>query len=126
MRQHLIGVWKLVSYETEKPDGSIVTPFGREVRGLLVYTADGFMSGQVMKEGRESPSSDGYIAYCGAWRADEPSGEVIHTVHASLHPGWAGTEQRRGVRFDGGDLILSAVTERPGSVWTSRLRWRRA
>lgn len=141
MNEQLIGVWKLVSYETRKPDGSTVTPFGDDVRGLLIYTADGFMSGQVMKAGRPQLSGsygargkseaavaafEGYIAYCGRWRVDAESGEVIHNVESSLYPNWVGSEQRRGVAFEDGELVLSAATERSSGVWISLLRWQRA
>lgn len=140
MNEGLVGVWRLVSYETAKPDGSVVQPFGPHVTGMLIYTADGCMSGQVMRNGRAplpaayrksgasefiAAAFDGYIAYCGRWRHDASRGEVVHIVEASLYPNWVGSEQRRGVLLEGDRLTLSAATIRADGEWISRLVWRK-
>jgi hypothetical protein len=124
IREVLVGVWELLSYQIRNSDGTVELPFGA-ARGLLIYTADGFMSGQVMREERASPM-DGYIAYCGRWRVDETTEEVIHTVTASLYPKWVGSEQRRGVRMEGEDsLTLAAPFMKDGAARVGILRWRR-
>jgi hypothetical protein len=136
----LAGTWRLVSCEAEGDDGGIAYPQGEDAVGLLVYTTDGFMSGQVMRRGRESlPAGyrqggasgrvqnafEGYIAYCGRYRVDESAGEVIHTVEAALYPNWVGTEQRRTYHIDGNRLTLLAVSERGGKKKVARLIWER-
>lgn len=140
MNESLVGVWRLLSYETERPDGAVVQPFGPRVTGMLIYTADGCMSGQVMKNDRAplpaayrkggaaesiAAAFDGYIAYCGRWRYDVSRGEVIHIVEASLYPNWVGSEQRRGVLLEGDRLTLSAEAARADGTWISRLVWRK-
>jgi hypothetical protein len=139
-RDRFPGTWRLLSYQTHLPDGTIEYPFGEEATGLLIYTLEGAMSGQVMRAGRASlPSGyrrsgavdevlaafEGYIAYCGAYRVEEESSEVIHCVEASLFPNWVGTEQRRGYQFDAERLALSAEGSRKGVTVSNRLIWQR-
>ncbi|MBI4903506.1 MAG: lipocalin-like domain-containing protein [Acidobacteria bacterium] len=141
IRTQLIGTWRLRSYETVHANGSVDYPFGSGAVGLLVYTADGFMSGHVMRSGRPHlPSGyrgkrsaeealdafDGYIAYCGRYTVDESTNEVVHHVEASLYPNWVGGEQRRGVSFADGVLTLSASRAVKGGTVVHRLVWVRA
>lgn len=125
-----------------KPSGEILLPFGEHVAGMLIYTAQGHMSGQLMKREREAlpdgyrkhgakeiitAAFEGYIAYCGTWRYDAEREEVVHTVEASLYPNWVGTEQRRGIRFASPNrMILSAVLPRSDGEWTGVLTWERS
>ncbi|MBL8231287.1 MAG: lipocalin-like domain-containing protein [Bryobacterales bacterium] len=118
------GTWRLVSYECVSGSQEPRFPLGEDAVGLLVYSSDGFMSGQVMKRGHTSASE--YIAYCGPFHVDEDAGDVVHRVEASLLARWIGTEQRRHFEFAGDDLILTAITERDGAMITYRLIWRRA
>jgi hypothetical protein len=124
--ERFAGVWRLVSYETQEADGATVEPFGPDAVGMLIYTKDGYMSGQVMRRGRENreAGAEGYIAYCGSYRVDE-AGEVIHQVEASLYPGWVGSEQRRGYAFAGIRLTLSAKLRRKGREIVGKLVWER-
>lgn len=126
--ERFAGVWRLVSYETRQADGATAQPFGADAVGMLIYTPDGFMSGQVMRGGRESgrEGTDGYIAYCGRYRVEEEKGEVVHRVEASLYPGWVGSEQRRGYAFAGTRLVLSAKLRRKGVEIVYELVWERA
>jgi hypothetical protein len=48
----LIGVWRLVKYTDEHEDSDHTQPFGPNPQGFLIYTADGFVSAQLMKPGR--------------------------------------------------------------------------
>jgi hypothetical protein len=48
----LIGVWALVSYSDEQPGREDAHPFGPEPQGFLIYTADGFVSAQLMRPRR--------------------------------------------------------------------------
>jgi hypothetical protein len=127
------GTWRLVSYEMQEEDGPVVYPFGPHAVGLLLYTEDGVMSGQLMQPGRDAkpgaqmhPSLAGYIAYCGRYLVDEVAGEVVHHVEASLYPPWVGSEQRRRFAFAGQRLTLSASRWRDGKETVHRLVWERA
>jgi len=50
----LIGVWSLVAYTHESENGDETDPFGPSPQGFLIYTADGFVSAQLMKPGRRA------------------------------------------------------------------------
>ncbi len=121
------GTWRLLAYESLAPDGSITLPFGEAPAGLLIYTTDGRMSGQVMRRTRDRLASgplDNYIAYFGAFSIDDAAREVVHSVEGSLYPNWIGTQQRRGFTFSGNRLTLTAALKRNPSV--NRLTWERA
>src|SRR5262249_7159277 len=116
------------------PDGSIQHPLGQDAVGLLVYTANGHMTGQVMQTDRGVPAAGyraltpkevGYIAYCGTYTVDDESNEVVHHVTAALFPNWIGSEQRRAFEFSGNHLILSARVTHGGEVIAHRLVWER-
>ncbi|MBI3207903.1 MAG: lipocalin-like domain-containing protein [Candidatus Solibacter usitatus] len=135
------GVWRLVSYEARWSDGCVHYPFGEHATGMLVYTADGHMTGQVMRSGRKHlPSGyrkagvvenaldafDGYIAYCGRYRVEESTSEIVHIVEASLYPNWTGGEQRRRYSLQGDVLTLEAARPAKDKTVVNRLVWRRA
>jgi hypothetical protein len=139
-RDRFPGTWRLISYGTHFPDGRVEHPFGDEATGLLIYTADGAMSGQVMRAGRAHlpngyrrsgavepvvAAFEGYIAYCGIYQVEEDTLHVVHHVEASLFPNWVGTQQRRGYQFDGERLTLTAPGSRSGVQVSNRLIWQR-
>jgi hypothetical protein len=81
LRERLVGSWRLISYEVRDGDGELAGyPLGDDAAGYLIYTADGFMSVQVMRrdrpryqaeglgDGTEAESADAarcYVAYAG-------------------------------------------------------------
>lgn len=120
-RDDFIGTWRLLSYEAAWPEGRREFPFGADATGLLVYTREGYMSGQVMR--RNHTSGAEYIAYCGPFDVDVAAGEVVHTVEASLYPKWVGSQQRRRFFFEGGRLTLSAPGKWQGETVLYTLVW---
>lgn len=74
LRAALIGTWRLVSYEaTSVDDGEVVRPYGEHPLGLIMYTADGYMSAQITTPDRPLFGSSG----------------------RSTGPGWHGWTERR-------------------------------
>lgn len=121
-------------------------PFGRNPKGLLLYTADGYMSAQLMR--RQSGgdyarfandiyqfASDkelacaarGYLAYSGTYTvgtmADAdiktPVAVVNHSVHVSLFPNWLGSTQTRIVWLEG-DRLMLVPPEKEWARWKVR------
>jgi hypothetical protein len=43
-----IGIWKLISLESQADDGTLTYPFGKDVAGLAMIDARGYFSAQVM------------------------------------------------------------------------------
>ena len=136
----LIGTWRLQSFVSRRGDVERY-PFGADAMGLLVYTATGHMSGQLMRGGRPSigagtlgggsdsdvrAAATGYVAYAGTFDVDEADSIVMHHVALSLLPNLVGTVQRRHVVWDGDVLELRTPIEQVGDTpQRAHLRWER-
>ncbi len=132
-----VGTWKLVSWEVTQPDGTIHYPYGKDAVGFLIYTADGYMSAEIMNPDRQQnnptfplepaarqtlPDPDRaraystYLSYCGTYTVE--GNVVTHHVKAGLIPAWTGSEQVRPFKFDRGCLVIK--------VGNQKLTWERA
>ncbi|KUL91545.1 hypothetical protein ZTR_01579 [Talaromyces verruculosus] len=126
IRKSLVGTWKLVSY-TSKParkDGPIEYPLGKDARGYIIYTADGYMSAQIMRPGSKpystmddpfaiaddeaADAARHYLAYTGPFEVIEHEGKVAvkHHTNLALVPNWAGNHQLRFCELEGNELVL--------------------
>jgi Lipocalin-like domain len=138
----LIGVWTLVSYTHEQADREDTHPFGLQPQGFLIYTADRFVSAQLMKPGRSpfhssewdhgtpeeyQESGSGYIAYCGTYEVDEEKATVTHIPSVALLPNLIHGRQCRSIDLQGDRLILrtASAPAANGFYVTSRLEWKR-
>ena len=129
IRKALTGTWKLVSYVSKPSDcsGPNGYPMGKDVQGYIMYTADGFMSAQLMAPGSlkytnndvfdvaEKEAADAsrhYLAYSGPYEIEILEGKPIlkHRMDVSLVPNWAGTHQLRRCELKGDELVLGPVT----------------
>lgn len=135
-----IGTWKLLRCEHRFDDGRIVYPLGKDAAGLLVYTAEGYMSGCLMNPNRprfkttelfagaveeKAQAMEGYVHYGG--RFELQTDHVIHHVEISLFPNWIGSRQQRYFKFANGEMELftnAFVAE--GGKQTAHLFWKRA
>jgi hypothetical protein len=143
LRRALIGTWRLVSYEaTAVEDGDVVLPYGEHPLGILMYSADGYMSAQIA--GRDRASFDAgrqeyarpeelaeaarhYLAYTGRFRVPDGT-TVVHEVVVSLFPNWTGGAQLRVARLEGRtlQLALPAPVSVAGKQRDGTLTWERA
>ena len=134
----LFGAWRLKRWEIVRADGSLTEPFGRDAEGLILYTADGWMSATIMAAGRaplshpnprlappgeRAAAFDTYFSYGGRWRVVD--GSVHHEVLVALNPTMTGTVQVRGARLTARTLHLSAVERDGSSTREHRIAWRR-
>lgn len=136
----LAGTWQLESWTIGYSDRDELTaPFGEEPEGLLLYTADGWMSASICRPDRRpfpadaSPRSIGddlkaeaygsYFHYAGRYRVQD--GDVIHYVSQSLNPNFPGSEQLRHAELDGQTLVLSGKDEVRGVTRFHSLVWHR-
>ena len=142
LRNAVLGTWELVSYTEENDGGPITYPLGPDALGLIMYTADGYMSAQIMRPDRpafDRPETDGgtpeqaaaaaagYLAYSGPFTVDEDTGVLHHQPRVSLLPNWLNLTQLRHSTLVGDHLTLSAITNAPDGVETiSTLVWKRA
>ncbi len=141
----LVGAWHLMDWTVHREDGTTAQPLGEAPVGLIVYTADGRMTGQMMRLYRPrfrrprataaDPTGDpdeivvafnGYVAYFGTYRVDAAAGAVRHRVEAALIPNWEGVELVRTAELDGNRLVLRTPPVKVGGVPQSGcLTWRR-
>jgi hypothetical protein len=121
-KAQLEGTWQLESWAVGYSDRDNFTyPYGEDPQGLLLYTADGWMSASISRSDRALLPPDvsfrkleesvraaaftSYFHYAGRYRVVE--GDVIHYVTQSLNPNFPGTEQLRHAELDGQTLVLS-------------------
>ncbi len=118
-----VGVWKLISCDAIRKNGSILPIYGKNPIGRLYYDAAGNMSVHIMKNGRHKFSGEtkfrathaemraayeSYEAYFSTYVVDVANQLIRHTVLGGLFPNWTGGIQSRYYQFDGPDrLILS-------------------
>ncbi|WP_210135070.1 lipocalin-like domain-containing protein [Staphylococcus sp. GDX8P80P] len=135
LKEQLIGTWKLVRYQDEDKDGNIFFPLGKDATGFIMYNPDGYMSAQLMQQGRQAYESGdlhtgtqdemaeaahGYVAYAGRFELDEENSTVYHTMEVSMNPTWLGDTQPRLFELEGD--TLSIVN---GNVPNQKLVWQR-
>lgn len=130
-----------MNYTEEQSGREDILPFGPDPQGFLIYTADGFVSAQLMRTGRSAfhssdwhhgtpeeylASGSGYIAYSGTYEVEEEA-MVTHIPSVSLLPNLIGARQCRSIDLEGDRLVLRAagVPVAGGSEFTSRLEWKR-
>jgi hypothetical protein len=136
VHDRLVGHWTLLSYHAIHPDGSTGKPYGDAI-GRLCYDEHGYMSGQVMRPGRQPVAHRddgvrnlraayaGYVAYFGTYEVNSAGDMVTHHVQGSLNPAWVGGQQVRRMRFDGDRLILQADVTRAEGIVRHVLTWQR-
>ena len=139
MHSPLVGTWKLVDYSFLHEDGTVEKPWGKDVAGVLIYSTEGYMSGNLMHLRRKKTESHGeisgetgerirgsrnYIAYAGRYTIEGDT--VTHHVEVSLFPGWIGLPQKRRYKLKGEQLVLSTpMTVVRGKNLVGQLTWRR-
>jgi len=122
LTEALVGTWRLQSFEVRSDDGTVTRPFGEEVFGALIYTAEAAVSAQVMRGDRPYVAAGdpqactpdeafasfrGCVSYYGAFETDPEGGYVVHHIRRSLFRNWEGQAHKRFVRLDGEQLTLS-------------------
>ena len=138
--QQFVGTWRLIKCHHELADGTIIYPLGESAQGLLVYTAEGYMTGALMQPDRtkfktrelfsgtqeeKAFAMEGYLHYAGKYEVH--GDEVWHFVEMSLFPNWIGTVQKRNYQFMDNRLSLSVgpyVAQ--GISQTANLLWEKS
>jgi hypothetical protein len=127
----LIGRWKLISFEARREGEEPSFPFGKDAKGLLIYTDVGRFSVQMMRANRPKFASGdqlkgtvgevnhcftGCISYFGRYEFDATGRFVIHHIESSLFPNWEGT-QKRFLEFSGSQMSLMT----PPVMWNGKM-----
>jgi len=120
----VIGIWKLISIQTEADDGTLAYPFGKDVTGLLMIDARGYFSAQLMDMKRPSFKSadprggtpvevrtafENYIGYFGTFDLDETKRVMTFHVRGAWLPNWIGSDQIRYYTLSGNRMSISTA-----------------
>ena len=126
-----IGMWRLISIGTIRPNGEVVTDWmGPNPSGTLIYDQAGHVSVQIMHDPRttwkvagetaaedvadastadNAAAFDGYYAYYGRYEVRENDKVVRHYIESSLWPPEVGTTYERHFEFAGDRLTLTTT-----------------
>jgi len=133
----ILGVWKLLTHDTEFQDGSTGRKlFGQNPPGYLIFTTEGRMMAVLEAEGRKPAKNDedranllrSVAAYSGMYRLEQD--KWITKVDVAWTPLIHGTEQLRYYKLDGDRLEVitpwASDPRLPGSpVTRTILHWQR-
>ena len=112
----IVGTWKLVQATAKDANGKpLPEPYGGKGIGRVVFTADGRMQSVVCDGRRELPPGEtrDYNSYCGNYSFDGI--RLVTTVDAASDPSRIGSQQVRGVRFEGERVVLSPPARETGA-----------
>ena len=121
----LVGSWNLISWRTVYVGGRTIFPMGKDAKGFLVYSNDGFMSASLFKVNRPNFISgemltadenekvkawDSYFSYSGKFTLE--GGMIHHYVLSSMYPNWVGDKQSRIAEIVDEKLILETLPQK--------------
>jgi hypothetical protein len=123
----IVGTWKLLHATARDAAGTARTaPYGGKALGRVTFTADGRMMSVVCDGRKELPPgvSREYSSYCGNYTYN---GEKLVTrVDAASDLSRLGSDQVRGVRFEGERMVLIPPPRRTGEIEEHRgIMWER-
>ncbi|HYL38970.1 MAG TPA: lipocalin-like domain-containing protein [Bryobacteraceae bacterium] len=141
-RDRFPGIYKLISWRTTNPDGSVVEPLGPDPIGRITYHKSGHMSVMLMRRDRKTlprinvqtatidqlreafrqaqATGAGFIAYMGTYDVDESRNIVTHHIEGGSSPTFSGANFERHYELTSKSLFLSV----PPAL-NSKLEWER-
>lgn len=109
----VVGTWKLVGGTARDAKGAALpAPYAGRGIGRLALTAEGRMMSVVCDGRAELPPGTRreYSSYCGNYSFD--GARLVTRVDAASDPSRIGSDQVRGVRFEGERMILTPPPRR--------------
>lgn len=125
MKDRLVGTWLLERFSIESIDGDI-RDWGRNSKGQLIYTDDGYMSVSINREVENKSSIeaqnyfDSILFYSGTFTVDKDI--IKHQVTNASNPTRIGKELVRHAKLAENVLTLTSPKE---SFGTAILTWRK-
>jgi len=135
----LVGAWTFVSGGAKLPDGSAA--WGDKPKGLLIFTADGHYSSQLLRGDRPKFAANsrikgtpeenraavhGYIGSFGTYAVDSAGKKFTVKFLGSSYPNLEATEQTRPFTIAGDELRITNPAPSIGGGSPSELVYRRA
>jgi len=114
--EDLIGAWHLVDNYVENPDGTRTPTRGPHPTGLIMYTADGYMSAITRWRDRDLGDAtaadkermfDTYSNYAGRWSLE--GNTVTHHIEHALNPNFVGNSRDRTIDHQGDRMVFSGL-----------------
>lgn len=121
----LVGVWRLVRY-VDRPDGADpVYAFGKQPIGQFIFTADGHISVNIMRNppapGAASADidpdacmPDWYCSYFGTYTVAADRGQWTTQIEGGNIAAYLGTRQSRTFQIVGGRLTIAETYQEAG------------
>lgn len=123
----IVGTWRLLRAQAWDADGKPVNPpYDGQGIGRIVFTAEGRMAVMMIDGRKEIPAGQKreYSGYCGTYSFDGK--QLITHVDTAPDPSRIGTDQVRGVRFEGKLMVLRPPVRMQNGVAEQReLTWER-
>jgi|SRR5216683_4875060 Lipocalin-like domain len=131
LKDRVVGTWKIISWESQRPNGQIVNLWmGLHPTGLIIYQPNGYMAVQIMADPRptfaQNPATSpppfdefrnayfGYYAYWGTYTINDAGNGVVHNLEGSERPGEVGRKYPRSVSIDGTKLVITTPSYKAG------------
>ena len=135
----LCGSWIFEREVDTRADGSEIKLPMPPYEGVLIYTADGFVSATLMPRDRRwnvdsatredlaaSVGQGASTAYAGRYQVDRAARTVTHVPITSVDPGDVGRKLVRSYRLERDVLLLSGRFQHRGEELTFTVHWKRA
>ena len=131
LRDRVIGTWKVISWESLRPNGQIMNIWmGLHPTGLIIYQPNGYMAVQIMADPRptfaQNPATTpppydefrnaffGYYAYWGTYTINDAGNGVVHNVQGSERPQEVGRKYPRSTSIEGTKLVITTPSYKAG------------
>lgn len=139
LKQRLVGTWTLAGAYNILPNGKRFEPQGPNGKGMLMLDANGqFIWLLVRPDIRKVASNNrltgtaaenkavaqGVLSYYGTYSVDEPSSTMTMRIAYSSFANFNGTEQKRSISLENGQL--SVVNNAGASGGVATVIWKRA
>ena len=118
-REDLIGAWTLEGSYIENADGTRSPTWGDDPKGIIMYTADGYMTAITRRGDRTLPAGeasaddkatafDSYLNYAGRWTLS--GNTVTHHIEHALDPNDVGRSRDRTIDHQGDRMVFSGLS----------------
>jgi hypothetical protein len=129
MKELIVGSWTLLIIDGIQADGTKMPLYGPNPKGLIMFSADGHYSQQIMRDIRPKYAANdrlkgtpdemkaaitGMNTQFGTYVIDEPNKTITFRIEGSSYPNWDGTTQKRTITALVGDEFT--YTAMPGTI----------
>ena len=119
MKSQIVGKWDLIYWKIIKNQNGGFYPMGQDVKGLLIYDSDDFVSMIIQNNNRLNFKDDSFIlgtdlekidafntciSYVG--RYEIGNNQISHHILISSYPNWNGQTKVRDIELSNNQLLL--------------------